>query len=51
MTYMENVDVYFVGVLNLLRSLVSERLISEKEARKIAAMIAAKTGSKIVFSF
>lgn len=51
MTDMENVDVYFVGVLNLLRSLVSERLISEKEARKIAARIAAKAGSKIVFSF
>ena len=48
---MENVDVYFVGVLNLLHSLVSEHLISEKEARKIAVRLAAKVGSKIVFSF
>ena len=51
MTDMENVDVYFVGVLNLLRVLVSERIVSEKEAKRIAARIAAKAGSKLVFSF
>ena len=43
-----NVNVDYCGIVNLLRHLVKNSLITEKEARKIAARIAVKNNVDIV---
>ena len=43
-----NVNVNYIGILNMLRYLVEKGAITEAESRKIAQHIAIKTGANIV---
>lgn len=44
----QNVDIDYCGIVNLLRQLVTEQLCTEKEAKKIAARIAAQLRPTII---
>lgn len=44
----QNANIDYIGVLNLLRHLLAEELISEAEHAKISALIAQKSGANII---
>ena len=44
----ENIN--YLGMVNLLRSLQAAGLVSQKEARKIAARLKAETGADVIVS-
>ena len=43
-----NVNIDYIGILNLLRRLVENGVITKAESKKIAGHIAVKTGANIV---
>lgn len=43
-----NPNINYIGILNLLRQLVENGIITEQESKKIARHIAIKTGANIV---
>lgn len=43
-----NVNIDYIGILNLLRQLVENGVIANAESKKIAGHIAVKTGANIV---
>ena len=47
----QNVDVDYCGIVNLLRQLVAEEICTEREAKKIADRIAAQLHTTIFLSF
>ena len=47
----QNVDVDYCGIVNLLRQLVAEEICTEGEAKKIAARIAAQLHTTIILPF
>ncbi len=46
---MKNVNIDYIGQINLLRALQAAGVINQKELQKIAARLAAKSGADIVF--
>ncbi len=47
----QNVDIDYCGIINLLRQLVAEQFCTESEAKKIAARIAAQLNTNIILPF
>ena len=47
----QNVDVDYCGIINLLRQIVAEEICTEREAKKIAARIAAQLQTSIILPF
>lgn len=47
----QNVDVDYCSIINLLRQLVTDGICTEQEAKKIAARIAAQLHTTIILSF
>ena len=47
----QNVDIDYCGIVNLLRQLVAEEICTEGEAKKIAARIAAQLHTTIILPF
>lgn len=45
-----NQNINYIGMVNLLRHLQNTGLVSQKEARKIAARLRAETGADVIFS-
>lgn len=45
-----NANVSYIGIVNLLRALRNAGVISEAEARKIAARIRVETGADVIYS-
>ena len=44
----QNVDIDYCGIVNLLRQLVAEEICTEREAKKIATRIAAQLRPTII---
>ena len=44
-----NQNINYIGMVNLLRHLQYAGLVSQKEARKIAARLRAETGADVIF--
>lgn len=47
----QNVDIDYCGIVNLLSQLVAEEICTEGEAKKIAARIAAQFHTNIILPF
>lgn len=47
----QNVDIDYCGIINLLHQLVTEEICTEGEAKKIAARIAAQLHTTIILPF
>lgn len=47
----QNVDVDYCGIVNLLHQLVAEKICTPREAKKIAARIAAQLHATIILPF
>lgn len=45
-----NANVNYIGMVNLLRALRNAGIISEVEARKIAARLRVETGADVIYS-
>ena len=45
-----NVNVNYIGMVNLLLALQNAGIISEMEARKIAARLRVETGADVIYS-
>ena len=45
-----NQNINYIGLIILLRHLQSAGLVSQREARKIAARLRAETGAEVIFS-
>ena len=43
-------NINYIGMVNLLRHLQTAGLVSQREARKIAARLRAETGAEVIFS-
>ena len=44
-----NQNINYIGMVNLLRCLQNAGLVSQKEARRIAARLRAETGVDVIF--
>ena len=44
-----NQNINYIGMVNLLRCLQNAGLVSQKEARRIAARLRAETGADVIF--
>ena len=44
----QNVDIDYCGIINLLRQLVAEEICTEREAKKLATRIAAQLQPSII---
>ena len=45
-----NKNINYIGMVNLLRHFQTAGLVSQREARKIAARLRAETGAEVIFS-
>ena len=45
-----NQNINYIGMVNLLRHFQTAGLVSQREARKIAARLRAETGAAVIFS-